>query len=238
MRFKSFDVVPQEVADAFGRSVQSIRGRYSQVQNNFMHVSIGYDSQHQMLPWYCELQPLRRKDGKTLSTALIQAVGGVMDACMARHQSHPERPSPARFVHLLVGDGLNTNELCGKILLHHFRSTQHSPVFRYYLLSWRCAYHKCNLVTMVAVVGKLMANAHDTDALCATRVRLYKHLVSYYSGQFAASLRRYLMNGVRLHHDAAEPSIADSQERTSKLVSLYGEKVLPPQVDIIVQPRS
>ena len=91
---------------------------------------------------------------------------------------------------------------------------------------------------MIAVVGKLMANAHDNDALCAICVRLYKYLVPHDLGPSEASLRRSLMSSVRLHHDAAEPSIADNQERASKLVSLYGEEVLPPQVDIIVQTRS
>ena len=78
----------------------------------------------------------------------------------------------------------------------------------------------------VAVVGKRVSNAVDSDALCANGVRVYEYLMSADLGQFEAALRRYLVATIQLHHDRGGPAIAALQEQTHRLLDLYGGGVL------------
>ena len=77
MRLKSYNAVPVDVAEHFaGASAHVRRGRYAKVQNNAVHISVGHGPSYQNLAWFMDLQPLARKDGNTIATALILAMRG------------------------------------------------------------------------------------------------------------------------------------------------------------------
>ena len=70
----------------------------------------------------------------------------------------------------------------------------------------------------------------DQNPLCGTCVRLYKYLVPAYLGEFEASLRQYVLNTVALRHDGDSPEILQRQVQRSKLLDLYGDLVVPPDL--------
>ncbi len=83
------------------------RGRTSKIQNNVVTVHCDSGGVGVFVP--LELQPLAKKDAATLSTALLS----VLDIVMA---SAPLNQGD-RFVHVLVGDGIYTNEAAARTVL-------------------------------------------------------------------------------------------------------------------------
>ena len=118
MRYKSYARVFTE--PDVGGSVFS-RGRYSKIQNNA--ISVRTSSSAAAFEWYSELQPLRCKDGSTIATALIEAVRGLFEACALGAKAQGSNSS-VRVLHLLVGDGINTNENAAKRVLRYFLDHQ------------------------------------------------------------------------------------------------------------------
>ena len=64
-----------------------------------------------------DLQPLAKKDGPTLASALIAALQPVLEA--ARSGLASSGGKRVKVVHMLVGEGVNTNESATNKLLHH-----------------------------------------------------------------------------------------------------------------------
>lgn len=90
-----------------------IRGRSTKVQNNCVSLFCS----DQKCEWPTELQPLGRKTGAVLGQCIVDVVSDVL-----RNIStvHVPAESPLRFVHVLTGDGVNTNENAGKRVLRFF----------------------------------------------------------------------------------------------------------------------
>lgn len=129
------------------------RGRYSKIQNNFISMTMGTET----LPWLTELQPLSKKDGKTLATALISTVNDILQnllgGALASDQLKPT------VVHSITGDAINTNENACRYVLRHFSHTRAwSSRINFRMVVFRCAAHKCNLVSVAAVCGRSLVD--------------------------------------------------------------------------------
>ena len=80
MRYRSYNF--QEDA-----GVTFNRGRYSKVQNNAVTVYVG--TEESGVEWFTELQPLGRKDGSTLATAIAAVVQPIIDITVASANTQP-----------------------------------------------------------------------------------------------------------------------------------------------------
>eukprot|EP00973_Karenia_brevis_P023022 3171391-Karenia_brevis.AAC.1 len=100
----------------------------------------------------------------------------------------------------------------------------------YYILFWRCSSHKVNLVNIVAIIGKLVAEPVDQDDLCRVCSQLYKHVMPSYIAEFTSALRQYIVRSVVLVHSSEESLSKASRHQlfAKKMVALYGEEVLSP----------
>ena len=169
MRFRSYDRVAVKAFGDDGLGRVFSRGRYSKVQNNSLHVTLGSSSNG--FEWYSELQPLSRKDADTLATALMMAVDELLSACTAAVRERQARR--VRVLHLLIGDGVNTNEAAAKRLMHQYLvRKQHGAELQYRLLMWKCASHQANLVVLVAIAGRMVKDAVEHDELCGHVVEI------------------------------------------------------------------
>jgi hypothetical protein len=222
MRFRSFEQA--NVATAIDGPVLN-RGRYSKVQNNAVLIGVGDQGK---LEWPTELQPLMRKDGSTIATAIVSAVAGALEAAAAAVDARGARP--VTFLHMLIGDGVNTNENAAKKVLQHFMFDQRHPKLKYRLLVWKCASHQANLVVAVAISGKVSGDVLRQSELCATLSRLYKYLVPSYLPEFSMTLRNLVASTFVMSCDTDSAATVAHQEMTKKLVALYGERVLPPEL--------
>ncbi len=120
-----------------------------------------------------------------------------------------------RFVHMLVGDGVNTNENSAKRVLQRCLVNLQKNNIEYRLLVWKCSSHQSNLVVMVAIVGCLMTNVLDSNVLCATLSRLYKYLTPAYLDEFTASLRDLVVSSFTMCHDFRSDETERCQEVSS-----------------------
>ena len=107
-----------------------------------------------------------------------------------------------RILHLISGDGLNTNENAVKRVLSHFLLNQSAGnLVQYRVMVWKCASHQANLVVLVAITGSLAKGPTQSSDLCGTLSRLYKYLVPSYLDEFTAQLRNYVVASFRIFHD-------------------------------------
>ena len=225
MRFRSYDNVFLHDFGDHPDEVVFSRGRYSKVQNNVLTVAFDAIS----INWPAELQPLARKDGPTLATAIIGAVKGVLDACDAGAAARGAKA--VTLLHILVGDAVNTNENAAKKVLHHFLVAGNlASAIRYRLLVWKCSSHQSNLVVLVAIAGGLVSKVLEKNELCATLSRLYKYLVPAYLDEFTGALRELVVSSLTLRHDLDSEETKVHQEHSQGLASLYGSKILPPEL--------
>ena len=132
-----------------------------------------------------------------------------------------------RFVHMLVGGGVNTNENSAKCVLQRCLDNLQKKNIQYRLLVWKCSSHQSNLVVMVAIVGCLMTNVLDSNVLCATLSRLHKYYTPAYLDEFTTSLRYLIVSSFTMCHDFRSDETERCKDVSRKLVALYGEHVLP-----------
>ena len=86
------------------------------------------------------------------------------------------------MVHILVGDGVATNEAAARRLLTDMKD---EGIVQYNLLLWHCSAHQSNLVCHVAICGELVKDPAKSNRLCACASRLYKHLSQYVTEECA-----------------------------------------------------
>ncbi len=157
------------------------RGRSSKIQNSVvsLHHGPGGSAQLQML---LELQPLGRKDARTLATALHEVPNVI---ARATHGA-------TKLIHCLVGDGVPTHAAAARTLMEWMHrdgirdekvhsqtvSIQVSIDFfrgcvRYRQLCFTCATHTANLVVRGAICtgGTDAGDGHPLVAVC---VRFFK----------------------------------------------------------------
>ena len=154
------------------------------------------------------------------------------------------------FVHVLVGDGINTNEAAARRLLAR-ALVEPLGQLRYFLAAYKCSSHQANLAAKGAVIGAAAkvaaATGADSDiagqrphlAVCGAAARLYKYLINFYFDEFALAIHMWVaqaMNLEQLPPATARPQLKarPSLRRPSgafglewtQLRSLYGNKVV------------
>ena len=229
------------------------RSRSSKVQQHalWLHMS------GQRLPLLAELDPLANKSAATIATSLARALRmaaslvskGIADAAAGDEVL-------TWFVHVLVGDGVATNEAVAKIL---FAEACQRPLGvgleKYFLMLVKCASHQSNLAVGSCVSGRaafvaageaaaaMAAKAGgDGDpsrarqlarkgdgparAVCGTTVRLFKYLISDYYNAFFASLRA-LADALPFAFE--DERSVEASARWAKLAELY-DVAIPPDL--------
>jgi len=153
------------------------------------------------------------------------------------------------FVHILVGDGIPTNEAAAKILWAWVKSERLPHRFRYFTLVVKCASHQANLAVASAVTGRAalegarntlrltqgesplaeraLAAGNDSPArgACGAIVRFFKYLVSDYYAEFVSNLQE-LVGSVRA--TGRTPGRRRQLDAWVSMEKLYGESVIPP----------
>ena len=88
-------------------------------------------------------------------------------------------------IHILVGDGIATNELAARGLLAALQASPLPCSIVYFVVCLRCAAHQANLATGSAVRGHSAACSDHGGAgkkignsFCGVAVRLYKYLLA------------------------------------------------------------
>ena len=194
-----------------------------------------------------ELDALSNKTARVLATSLLQVLLPVIEDVSAGYTAAaPAAEAPEQwFMHVLVGDGINTNQAAARIVLAYMR--QHQPAkLRYFMLTVKCALHQAQLSVTSAVCGRAAAlGARNTAALCAgdnaledaqrldhsahriicaTTTRLFKYLIRDYYTDFCASLASLTSRLVV----AAGEDDPIARRKWEDLARLYGEGVFPP----------
>lgn len=167
-----------------------------------------------------------------MATALLRTADEVLHTCCDAIKGTPL--NRMQCVHILVGDGVATNENAAKRLWLHY-SQAYGPDSRlaYRLATLKCASHQANLAVLVAIAGRLSKDAGVNDELCATLTRMYKYILPGYLSEFSAVLRATVADNFQLRHDLGSDETAAHRRRTDILVALYGPNVLPPALTAI-----
>jgi hypothetical protein len=82
-----------------------------------------------------------------------------------------------------------------------------------------------NLIVEVAICGHVAKDPLNSSILLATCSRLFKYLASDYYEEFSSSFRDFAATIRLAHPDAAAQAAHDAH--VGRLISLYGEEVLP-----------
>ena len=113
------------------------------------------------------------------------------------------------FVHVLVGDGINTNEAAARRLLAR-ALVEPLGQLRYFLAAYKCSSHQANLAAKGAVIGAAAkvaaATGADSDmvgqrphlAVCGAAARLYKYLINFYFDEFALAIHMWVAQAMNL----------------------------------------
>ena len=200
----------------------------------------------QPLRWFAELDPLADKTAKVLGTSLNKVLRGVSTTISEGFAGGGATEAPW-FIHILVGDGVPTNEAACKIVLAWTRTSPLPRGLRYFVISVKCASHQANLSVTAAVCGRAaLAGAHNTAALgdapllnrhmanrsdsaarsvCGAIVRFFKYLVTDYYSEFLANLQEIVG---QLSAGDISPERQRQRDRWVGMQSLYGDGVFPP----------
>ena len=183
-----------------------VTGVHRSTTSNTVHVD-GYSG----LPWLTPLQPLAKKDSDTELMGTIDGSGLRL----------VPRPTPKRFVHVLVQDSVSANMAAARKLFKFISSGQNDGPwgqFCYRLIVVRCASHQANLAVRAAITKPAVeTNVPDLEATC---VRMYKYLLPIYHEEFLANLRNWVTGPCF----DGRWSLDDNIDR---LQGLYGPEVLP-----------
>lgn len=200
------------------------RGRSSKIQNHVVRIHT-HSSSEQFLT---ELQPLLKKDAGTIAHAMIAVSKEAIDQIVQGARKIDPACATARLIHIIVGDGIQTNDSACRRLLHYFSRRARELGIRYGLVVCICASHKANLVVVVAICGHLVKDAAKVDPIAATCTRVFKYLVVDYLEEFSFNLRRAIGERLTVVHDVGSELSAQHNQRALSLQRLYGEGVLPP----------
>ena len=213
--------------DARDRPTVPRRGRASKVQIHALEVLTGGSST--AIP--TELEALGDKTAPTLATSfdrllrdvlpkIMPATGGAMRLATGGATS-------TWVVHVMVGDGIATNEKAARLLLALEAQEAFAKGIVYFLLVVKCGNHQTALTAASAVDGDLAKAASDNDGayleVTATAVRLFKYTIGYYYDDFVHSCRSWVRRTLSPPGLGALPQAASLQR-------LYSKHVVPDAV--------
>jgi hypothetical protein len=220
------------------------RSRSSKVMQHIVEARFPGQPGHR---WLCELHPLGDKMASTIATSLRQVLQAVVGAVADGFGA--QRPASAPWLmHILVGDGVASNEAAARVLLAWVRRDGLPQGLRYFVVVVKCASHQANLVIGSSVAGRAALVAAQQSASlgdapwaqrplaaqrlmaadpCGAIVRFYKFLVSDYYGEFLKNLQD-IVGSMRACFRS--PQREDQRARWERLHQLYGESALPRQL--------
>ena len=134
------------------------------------------------------------------------------------------------LVHVLIGDGIGTNEAAAKRLWACFQSQRLGRHVRYFLLLLRCGTHQVGLAAKNAVVGRAakVAGGALNDELVGCAVRLFKYVICDYFDDLCRSVHEWVLRDLRVLPQSEADAAAHA--RTVGLRSLYTAHVLPDEL--------
>lgn len=204
------------------------RSRSSKIQQHAITVHIG---EHKV-GVLSELEALLDKSAGTLATSLDRALRQVCDALAMRDAHGPE----IWVVHIIVGDGVATNEAASRRVLQRARDEPISGATKYFMASLKCAAHQASLAAKTATVGagarvgvgQTEDGMRAANQTCGAAVRLFKYLLAEYWDEFVAATRSYITENLRILPSAH--SQADQVDEAHGLQVLYTQSVVPTEV--------
>ena len=203
------------------------RGRASKVQMNVLDVLVGDVRQH--IP--TELAALGDKKAKTLATCFEDLLRNLV-AKIFPIQPQAEgmaTSSPIWLVHIIVGDGIATNEAAARQLWANAMRKAVVPGGRYFLILIKCGNHQAALTAKYAVVGEgakaVSSDAAACEDVTATCVRLFKYVVGDYYEELVKSCGQWARASVGRNF-----SLLSSQPQAAALQNLYTKHVVPDAV--------
>ncbi len=195
------------------------RTRYTPVFNAVLQVKVGYEGSP--LPYVLELEPLASKTAQNLATALLLQLEEVL-----KQLPQDVTISEVQVEHLMVGDGIASNQQAARKLLHHMTCAEAGPCPalrpRYRCVVLRCASHAANLVMAAAVACD--PDLGGPDVFVETLSRLCKYVLPD-AGEFLLfRLRSQLIRDTILMQTRPCPA---AQHALHSMQQLYGRQVVP-----------
>jgi hypothetical protein len=186
-----------------------------------------------------ELDGLADKRAETIATSVDRVLRSVAQIVGDAVQETGTRKW--FLVHVLVGDGIYTNNKAGRIVLAESWRLRVHEALCYLLILVVCGNHQANLSLASAVQGKIantafrmaltieQGNAGENfkgahTQVCGVAVRLSKYLINDYYSEFLGNVRDWASQLRIVPQAEARPEEAGKVER---LYQLYGERVLP-----------
>ena len=227
-------------------SGRPVRSRTTKVQQHAATVHFHGEPE---TPLLTELDGLADKTAATVATSIERVVRDVADTIGSVLATMQNIPLGMLFlmVHILVGDGVPTNNAAAKKLWAAFVEKPPHPRFVYLLICVICASHMANLCMKQAVIGhaaeegakntaaiRASGNVSQARALaikgqvphkivCGVIVRLFKYLLPENYSEFFASLVCWASRLQLVREEGHRP---EANERDRKLRTLYSGHVI------------
>ena len=204
------------------------RGRTSKIQLNVLHAWIR-DTKFDVPT---DLVPLANKQASTLATCfedlLRKLCSDIAATVAATGGELPRMMGKPWVIHIMIGDGIYTNEAAVTLLLRMLHQTP-LPTFIYFVVLIKCGNHQTALSARYGVVGdaaKAATGAEvDPEVVTATAVRLYKYAIRDYYEDFVNSVRMWAHASIEVL-----PKELSSQPQAANLQTLYTKRVVPPNL--------
>ena len=197
------------------------RGRASKVQQHVLRLAVG--CRERDVP--SELEALGDKTAGTLATSFERVLRDMASKLWPKQVPGGPKDPETWFVHVLVGDGINTNEAAAKILWSCLSATPLSPNVRYFLILLKCATHQAALSAKAIVEGvpAKIAGGELHVSLVGTAVRFFKYVLCDYFEEVCSAVQAWVQQTL----DVVDVSRADvnGQRRTAALRELYTDHV-------------
>ncbi|MEM1007442.1 MAG: hypothetical protein AAGJ35_00425 [Myxococcota bacterium] len=176
------------------------------------------------LKFLSDLQALRRKDARTISTSLLSIVHTFVDAA---------KMAPDTFcVVVCIGDGVASNAAAAEYVWGAFQ-LGFGPKTPSVMLLWslHCCTHAANLCVRTAlrpIGAHASAEKDDFLGVEATCSRVYRHLLVDYAVEARQNLQRHLLATLVLEPPPSEAKAQEEEAKNAAMAVLYGPGVLPP----------
>ena len=200
------------------------RSRSSKVQQSVLTI---HGAGGRVVDVPLELEAFGDKSAPTLATSFERTLRCVAASILPL----PQAATPELWlIHLLIGDGIATNEKAGKILWACIAQQQLSPGARYFLLVLKCATHQTGLSAKSSVIGRAAATGAGGGELYKTitgvAVRLFKYVICDYFEEFVFSVREWVVQKLVVQ-SAEEAEDVAATGAAKALQRLYTEHVVP-----------
>ena len=159
-----------------------------------------------------------------MSAVLPANCGGASPATLADVlAARPER----WLFHIVVGDGIPTNEAAAKKLWKCVQEEGLGAGIRYFLVVVVCGTHQAGLAAKSAVLGRAakVAGKKLYVDIIGVSARLYKYLMNDYYDEFVFSVNEWVVRCLKVL--PAGQGDATRHARTLKMRALYTQHVLP-----------